>query len=342
MSDPAPAASKARFLPRQATCVTFWRQSTRRDTVSIQARQPCGKALIQDPNPSVDLSPVALFDGPRADQSDTPGDPFHVWEIDPGQPWALFYRSPAGFLVRFPDYADFVVDPTGQAVSCHPCEDLTPATRDHIFLNQVMPLVRGLRGEAVFHASAVDLLGAATAFLAASGLGKSTLAAALSIRGHPILTDDALVVRRDGANHIVDPSIPNVRLWRDSEDAVIAGPARVSEPVSYTEKRALVGSARLRFSPVARPLRAAYVLGSQDAGEIEITPVDGAAATIEWVQHSFLMDVYDRDVRARHFVSTTELAGAVPLFHLAYPRRYELLDDVAERLLAHARELDAK
>lgn len=283
-----------------------------------------------------------LNHGRSTDQSDDPGAPFHVWELVPDQPWALFYRSEAGFVVRFPGYADFTVAADGTDVRCRPCAGLTDATRDHLFLNQILPLVRGLRGEAVFHASAVDLFGSAIAFLAASGSGKSTLAAAFSTRGHAILTDDALVVRKTGQAFQVDPSTPTVRLWHDSEEAVLAGGITAADPVSYTRKRALVAAADLRFSENPAPLRAAYVLGDGNAPRVEIKPIDGAAAAIEWVKYSFLMDICDRAVRARHFVSTTELAGAVPVFHLDYARRYELLDDVVGRLRAHALELDGR
>jgi len=51
-----------------------------------------------------------------------------------------------------------------------------------------------LRGELVLPASAVQLGGAALAFVRASGMGKSTLAALLCASGHGLVTDDVLRV----------------------------------------------------------------------------------------------------------------------------------------------------
>ena len=118
--------------------------------------------------------------------------PFQAWELTDGEPWAEFYRSGDGILVRFPDYADFELSSDGRRVVCAPTPDVSPETIEHLYFNQILPLVLGRLGKLVFHASAVEIEGFAVAFPAPSGRGKSSLAAAFAADGNPFLTDDGL------------------------------------------------------------------------------------------------------------------------------------------------------
>ena len=89
----------------------------------------------------------------------------------------------------------------------------------HLLLDQVMPLVLS-RDRLVLHASAVATPAGAAAFIGFTGAGKSTLAASLSAAGFPILSDDCLVIERDGRGFLARPFYPGARLWPDSVHAV--------------------------------------------------------------------------------------------------------------------------
>jgi len=45
---------------------------------------------------------------PRA-QAALEGEPFHTWTFPDGTPWTEFHRLNGGYLLRFPDLADFRV-----------------------------------------------------------------------------------------------------------------------------------------------------------------------------------------------------------------------------------------
>ena len=120
---------------------------------------------------------------PRA-QAPKIASPFHTWDSPDGTLWAAFYRKKAGFLLRFPELADFEISADGRCVRCIPALDISDATTEHLYLNQILPLALSKAGKLVFHASAVELVGCATAFVASSGRGKSTLAAGFAVNGH--------------------------------------------------------------------------------------------------------------------------------------------------------------
>ena len=62
-------------------------------------------------------------------------------------------------------------------------------------VGHLLSTVLALRGETVLHASAVEIDGIAVAFVADSGIGKSTMAALACARGARFVTDDVLRLR---------------------------------------------------------------------------------------------------------------------------------------------------
>ncbi len=205
-------------------------------------------------------------------------------------------------------------------------------------MNQAEPLALGRQGHFVLHASAVDLGGHAVAFLGASGRGKSTLAASFALAGAPFLTDDGLRLQWRGDGLIALPSHPSIRLWHDSQRALsIAAPA--APPVGYSAKQRLLASAPLPYSSEPRPLRAFYFLGEGVPPQPLIAPVRPASALLQLVRNSFLLDVEERQMLARHFDELSRIAGAPVHFHLDFCRRYDALPAVREAVFRHAASL---
>lgn len=268
--------------------------------------------------------------------------PFHEWTLPDGSIWAHLFRIGDDYAVRFPGLADFRVSADGARVDLHPHPGLGEATGQHLWLNQVRPLALGLQGAMVFHGAAVEIAGRASAFLAASGRGKSTLAAGFATRGNPFLTDDCLVIEPTPGGYAVEPSHPSVRLCDDSRAALLSPDAPAAAPVSYSSKGRFPASTDLAFRDRPCPLRAVYVLGEGAAAVPVIEPVRGGETVAAWVSHSFLLDINDRGLLARHFDRIAALARIVPCFRLDYPRRYEGFGDLHRTVLAHAEELDER
>ena len=162
--------------------------------------------------------------------------PFHTWTSPDGTLWTEFHRANGGYLLRFPDLADFQVSADALAVTGFPAPEISETTVQHLYLNQVLPLVLSKLGKLVFHASAVEVGEGAIAFVAESGRGKSTLAASFAVNGFRFLTDDGLVVEAADPGYQALPSHPSIRLWEDSEAALVPPTARRAPPVHYTSK----------------------------------------------------------------------------------------------------------
>lgn len=262
--------------------------------------------------------------------------PFHAWRFEDGTLWTEFYRCNDTYLLRFPDLADFQIPEDGMSVTCIPAPGVSDTVSQHLYLNQVRPLALSKLGKLVFHASAVELGEGAISFVAPSGRGKSTLAASFAVAGFHFLTDDGLMLEWTDDGYLVLPSHPSVRLWEDSEEALIGAGTRRAPALEYTSKSRFLAGNDIPFCDRPRAFRHAYFLGESITEEITFRRLNEPDALVEWVKHSFLLDVEDKSMLGDHFACVAKLANVVPCYQLDYPRRFEDLDDLRHAIIDHA------
>jgi len=266
--------------------------------------------------------------------------PFHRYLLEDGTVWTEFYRPGRGYLLRFPGLADFDVSADGTEVVAHPVHGTDPATVEHLYLNQLVPLALSRQERPAFHASVVAVPRGCVAFLGRTGAGKSTLAASFALSGAAFLTDDALIIDESQTSPLAMPSHASLRLWDDSVGALVAADTARADQVSYSDKARLLAGGALAHADAPAPLLAAYVLGGDNSSEITIRPLTGAKRHLAWIQNSFLLDIADRELLARHFDWTHRIAARVPSFALDYPRDYGMLPEVRHAILLHAGKLE--
>jgi hypothetical protein len=261
---------------------------------------------------------------------------FHEWVFPDGTLWTRFYRTASGYLLRFPELADFAVAEDGRVVSASPLPGISTGTIRHLYLNQVLPLALSRLGKRVFHASAVETPAGALAFLGESGRGKSTLAASFALAGHRFLTDDALLLEPGAEGYAVQPSHPSIRLWDDSKDELVGDDADLAPAVQYTAKARLLSGDALAFCPEPRILRRMYFLGTGETDQVSFAPMTPGDAVMGLVSNSFLLDIEGRESLAAHFSQVAEMANLPIFFRLDYPRSYAALPAVRRAILEHA------
>ena len=264
--------------------------------------------------------------------------PFHHWIFPDGTVWTLFYRLDSGYLLRFPDLADFEVSRDGRTAVAWPVAGVSLGTVEHLHLNQVLPLALSRQGRLVLHASAVAFNGIGVAFTGESGRGKSTLAASFATKGARFLTDDGLQLDWLDGQCQITPSHPSVRLWEDSQEALIPQAVNLAPAVEYTTKARLLASDEMAFCDQPQPLRRVYFLGEGVAPSLIIDVVRPAEALVELVRNSFLLDIEEKELLAWHFDEMVRLAELPIYFRLDYPRRYEDLPLLRQAIICHALE----
>jgi hypothetical protein len=189
----------------------------------------------------------------------------------------------------------------------------------------------------VLHASAVSLNGKVVAFAAQKGEGKSTFAAAMHSRGHPLVADDLLPIDlRDPRRLLVQPGFPQLKLMPEAAAQLCARPDDLPRLHPDFEKRAQ--TARRDFPQEPLPLSRIFVLESARGDSIEaIAPQE---RFVELVRHSYLAPLLGMTGEAAtHFKQVVALAQRVPVLRLKRRRQLATLPQSArmvEDQIAHA------
>ncbi len=269
-------------------------------------------------------------------QTPMPHPHFDLWRTpDSDEIALLFFRTPAGYLLRFPDLADYAIAAANQPVTCTPAPGVPADLVANLYYNQVAPLIANSQGGLVLHGSAAAAGDCAIAFVAQSRRGKSTLAASFARAGYPFLTDDGLSLELAHARYLVKPNRPSLRLRPDSEAAVLNDGAAGADDETVW-KNLIEAGPRLPFQHAPLPLRAIYLLGAGEDKPFAVQRLTPAAALAALIPHSFILDVEDRPRLRAHFGRLAELAEAVPCHSLDFPRRYDALPGVIAAIVEHA------
>jgi hypothetical protein len=270
------------------------------------------------------------------------GEPFHCWNDLSGEPYVWFSFHEFGYHIRFRGIAEFLLSNRAEEIRCYPLPDVPLETIRHLFLDQVLPLVMGRRGRLSLHASAVATSAGVMAFAGKSGLGKSTLAATLAQQNCSVLSDDFLVLKRQGEATMVVPTYPGVRLWPDSLAVLFDNEASTSDVAHYSPKRRVSLNDR-ENSPVELPLSRIYVLSGADdvwdGGDVGAQVLSPQQAIVELLKYTHVLDVTDRDSLQFVFHQLATLVDAIPCWRLFFPYDYSLLPAVCRVVMApHDRE----
>lgn len=157
-----------------------------------------------------------------------------------------------GGLCRFalPRIGAFLLH-EGRRITIARSEAATDADLRLFLLGSVFGLLCHQRGLLPLHASAVRIDGRVVAFSGPSGVGKSTLAAAMAARGHKLVADDVLVIDPAAAEGpAVRPLATHLRLWRSALEALGHAGAGLEQAHAQIDKYVLPVQSDATFAPL--------------------------------------------------------------------------------------------
>jgi hypothetical protein len=241
---------------------------------------------------------------------------FHSFWATP-QEVCLCFRDGGAYLIR-----------NGNEIIIQPSPNVAEQVIRLGVLGPALSMLLHQRGLLVLHGSAMLVDGQAIACLGNSGDGKSTMAAALTRRGHSLVADDLAVVDFDSDQvPFLLPGFPQLKLWPEAVTVLGDNPDDLARLHPAMEKRARrIGNEN--FSADILPLRRIYVL--QEADTLGIELLSRQQAFIELVRYSHNALLLDQTgSAAHHFQQCTQLVRQVRVCRLNRPRDLTLLPEVA-------------
>jgi hypothetical protein len=249
------------------------------------------------------------------------------------------------FELTYTDGTHFVVDAAGTKVwgtwvPPFVFEDLVT-----YLLGPVMGFVLRRRGVSPLHASAVSIGGHAIVLTGAAQAGKSTTAAAMALRGVPVLCEDVAALKESTTGYSVEPGYPRVCVWPDAVQKLLGQEDALPRLTPNWEKRFLaLDGVQGKFEAERLPLGAVYVLSPRtpqsDAPRVE--ELGPREALLELVQNTYMNWLLDRKQRAEEFDLLARLVARVPMRRLVPHQDPARLGAMCELLLGDASRLCAE
>ena len=254
------------------------------------------------------------------------------------------YGTEEYFELAYCDGTQFVLDGEARRVwgTCLP-----PLTMDDLAVylrGPVMGFVLRRRGVMALHASAVAIEGQAVVLCGPSEAGKSTTAAALALRGVPVVSDDITALSEGGAGYLVEPGYPRICLWPDAVRDLLGQLDALPRLTPSWEKCFLpLDGSNASFEAQRKPLGAVYMLAPRaaEANAPRIEEVGPREALLQLVQNTYMNWLLDRDQRAAEFDALSKLVTQVPVRRIVPHADPGRIGELCDLILADAKCLSA-
>ena len=237
-------------------------------------------------------------------------------------------------LLRIPGIASLFMCAAGHMV-IDPAAQADPAQYRPYVLGTMFGLIYLRRNLFPLHASCVAVNGKTLAFAGPSGVGKSTLAAALTQRGHQLLCDDVCVIDTHTGNRpMVLSTFPRVKLWEDSAAALHMDTRSLQTRPSEGRKFMLNLNGNGQFAVGPRPLHGVYLLTeedpSQSAGVDRRKGMAGVSTLCEQVYRGRVAEAWG--LKPQLFKQATAIVQQVPVQHMVRPFDLHKLDEMVQTI----------
>lgn len=266
-------------------------------------------------------------------QENLPGIPL----VEAKEWYQYVQRADGSFYAQWDGLGCFVVSPCGQRIWAQPYSGVSMESFQVYLLGQALSFALIACGFEPIHGTAVAHGAQAVAFIGNSGFGKSTLAASFLRAGLRLVTDDQLILTHKQHSIFAEPGPPRVKL--------LPGPAADyfksfvdSVPMNIWSQKFVIPIDSAEHVQQSVKLNTLYILeppGEQsEFDNITITEVKGVEAFTSLVAYTFNRSVSSSVRLKQQLLRDSEVLKLVPVKRLAYPRRFESLEQVRHMILA--------
>jgi len=219
---------------------------------------------------------------------------------------------------------------------------LLPLNHDDVvtyLLGPVMGFALRRRSVLALHASAVCIGGQALALCGESQAGKSTTAAALALRGIPVLCEDITPLIEQHGRFQVEPGYPRVCLWPDAVEKLFGAQDALPRLTPSWDKFFLPLDGRnAKFEERRRVVCAVYFLAPRvpEADAPRIEEVGAREALLNLIQNTYMNWLLDRNQRGAEFDAVSRLVTQVPMRRIVPHADPGRIGELCDLILADA------
>ncbi len=251
-----------------------------------------------------------------------------VWRDNSGNICAYGYIADGYGWMDLVATAKFRLESRNREVTSFALPGVSPALVREAYCHAALPIALHFFGCEVLHASAVRTGRGVVAFCAFSETGKSTIAAALGARGHPLWADDAVAIDSGNTGHggtaIQTLLLPfNLRLRRPS-----------AQYLGEADER--TGGAQAECEFTASPLAALCVLerSSEPHRDVAIRRLSPSEAFTALLPHAFCFSLNDYARKRAMLEFYLNMAARTPAFSVSFAPGFERLPAILDAIEA--------
>lgn len=249
------------------------------------------------------------------------------------------------FELTYTDGTRFVVDGAGTRMWGTWTPPLVLEDLATYLLGPVLGFVLRRRRVTPLHASAVNVGGHAIVLSGAAQAGKSTTAAALALRGVPVLCEDVAALKEERGRFSAEPGYPRVCVWPDAVQKLLGHEDALPRLTPNWEKRFLsLDGVLAKFEAERLPLGAVYLFAgrTEQSNAPRLEELGPREALLELVQNTYMNWLLDRKQRAEEFDLLARLAERVPVRRIVPHQDAARLGALCELILGDAARLCAE
>lgn len=250
--------------------------------------------------------------------------------------WFQQARLPDGSIyLRWFELFEFLVSEDGRRIACRDLNGATQESFQTYLFGQVLSYALVKQGIEPLHATTVVINGGAVAFLGDCGYGKSSLGAAFIQAGHPLLTDDLLVLKERSHGFVAYPGLARIKLFPEVARRLLRQRLNAT-PMNNLTPKLIIPLNGHQSHRGAAPLNAIYLLTPPPASSrrtgVSIRRLSPRRAFLALTKNTFNVAVVGPHRLMHQFLLATRLAMRIPVKSLSYPRILTRLPEVLESI----------
>jgi len=209
-------------------------------------------------------------------------------------------------------------------------EELDPKFLNLYILSEALGLMLFQQGYILLHGSGVKVKGRAVIFAGAAGVGKSTLAAAFSRLGYPILGDDLVAMKlTENGQVMVYPGFPQVKVWSPTVEGLKLNSETLSPLFDGSSKQFLHPQ---KFLPQPLPLEYCFILSR--GNKLKLIQMNRQEALISLMRFFPCPgQILNEDSLEPYYQQCLQLTQLIPILKLELPNDFTMLNKFVNRLI---------